>query len=611
MISLDQFGGKSDDEFNATHIVVTGAISMVVSFVRTCLVRILAVGCTNSQFLVGARSPVVCGRLQKPADRASYQIVASGHGRRLVSSAVTDEAMKSSPMFDKTKTFEELGCSVESAAHLASLGLTIPTTVQVSTIPVLLGGLRRQVEFAMAIRQFRAENELLAPLPTDEGTDPAPLTESVELDEPSETPLTESTESVELNELSETASPLEMDMGTMFPSPPLNDTDDVLMIGAETGSGKTLAYLLPYIEVCKEYPDFPAKAIIMVPSRELCAQVARQLGTYFPNAPTHLVLAGGMPPDVSDIRAVRIVIATPAALLNYFRFSTQPDCNDKFIVVDEADMLLSGSFLKQVGDVLNQPGMKPFATRKNQNERAINRNRLVFVGATYPHWAGDRVKSIVTWMKKRYPTIQTLQTEDIHKRSSRISESWHYLPTEEERFKELSRILNEDCSSTDKVMVFCRQVDSAVELHTSISERLGSSVVEKFGDVIQLHKNVSSMDRSDALAQFRNGDSRLLVCTDIAARGLDLGSVSRVVEYEFSGNVVGYLHRIGRTARAGGSGITNHFFDDTTRPLADAIQQRSKGNEAVVEGIFSRDRSFRRKLRKRQQEDLDREAGRL
>ncbi len=88
-------------------------------------------------------------------------------------------------------------------------------------------------------------------------------------------------------------------------------------------------------------------------------------------------------------------IATPAALRNYMQFSVRADKDDNYTVVDEADMLFSGSFLAEVEDVRNKPSMKPFTTRRNAAVRAVNRKRLVFVGATFPHLSGERVKSIV------------------------------------------------------------------------------------------------------------------------------------------------------------------------------------------------------------------------
>lgn len=483
-------------------------------------------------------------------------------------------------MFAHGVGFGALGAAQPLVERLEGVGLCTPTVAQREVVPRLLAGTLRMVEYGRRVREAREAFE--------EGGLVGEVVVGEEMEVGEEGEEGEEGEDVFVR-----------------PEPP-EDGDDVVMLGAETGSGKTLAYLLPYVEAVGREPGYPVKAIVMVPSRELCFQVARQLEMYFPDAPPHLVLAGGRPPDVSDMKSVRVVIATPAALLNWFRFSDKVDGNDKYIVVDEADMLLSGGFLRDVERVLDQPGMKPFATRKNGPERAVNRNRLVFVGATYPHWTGEKVKSIVTWMRKRYPAIATVQTDAIHRRSVGIADSWHYLPSDEERMEKLERILSDDCGGGDKVMVFCGQAAGAEGLHQALVQMFeGGSFGETFGGVVRLHKNVPVIEREEALAAFRAGDVRLLVCTDLAARGLDLGSVTRIIEYDFSTNVVGYLHRIGRTARAGASGATNHFYDDTTRPLADAIRKRSGENVPVVDGVFSRDRSFRRKLRKQQRTEAE------
>lgn len=477
-------------------------------------------------------------------------------------------------MFEPEETFARLGACESTVAALQTQGITVPTRVQAAVMPVLLAGFRRQLEYGAAIRRAEeafelAEAAALAEVRPDGDSQPSQLPEYER------------------------------------PPPPESDPDDVIMLGAETGSGKTLAYLMPYIEAVRLYPDSPAKAIIMVPSRELCAQVARQLTTYFPDAPPHLVLAGGSPPDVSDVKSVRIVIATPAALLNYFRFSAKIDANDKYIVVDEADMLLTGSFCREVEEVLDQPGMKPFALRKNKALRAVNRNRLLFVGATYPHWTGERVKSIVTWMRKRYPNISTVQTSAIHKRSSSITEEWHLLESDEDKMKQLLAVLGDECSKDDKVMIFCNQASGCEDLFVRLCGESNEDVLAQFGSAQRLHKHVPAVERELALSHFRAGESRLLVCTDLAARGLDLGNVTRVIEYEFSTNVVGYLHRIGRTARAGSKGKTDHFYSSSNNPLADAIRTRSQENVNVVDGVFSRDRSFRRKYRKLLSEEAE------
>lgn len=494
-------------------------------------------------------------------------------------------------MFATDKSFTSLGVSSPLAHTLATLGIATPTKTQASVVPILLSGLDMQLEYAAQIRAYDQAKSALEKNLVQRVVNPAPsesLT-SPDMPTPSETPI---------SDLPLQSSPLP-DRPSRLPE----DVNDVLMIGAETGSGKTLAYLLPYVQAVRTATT-DLKAVILVPSRELCSQIATFLTSYFETPPPHIVLAGGQPPDVADIKAVKVVIATPTALLNYFRFNPKHDASDKYIVIDEADMLLSGAFLPDVERILNQPGMKPFATRKNSHLIDANRNRLLFIGATYPHWTGDRVKSIITWMRRRYPNIQAVQTEAIHKRSTRLTSRWQYLTDENARIEALHQILSNELTSEDKVMVFASKADTVRRICETMQHQLGETFIsEHFGSIVQLHKLVRTEERASNLENFRNGEARLLFCTDLASRGLDLGSVTRVVEFEFASNVVAYLHRIGRTARAGLGGVTDHFYDEVSRPLAEAIQQRAEKETTVVEGVFSRKRSFRRKFKKKMGEE--------
>ncbi|PXF40502.1 DEAD-box ATP-dependent RNA helicase 39 [Gracilariopsis chorda] len=476
-----------------------------------------------------------------------------------------DEDRTDTSMFAKDISFAQLGVSEDIVSSLAHHKIVTPTRVQAAVIPLLLQGLSFQANYA---EQVKSAYELAA---LEQGE--------------------KSSASVELED-------------HQRPPPPPDDVNDVLMVGAETGSGKTLSYLLPYVQTLSA-SSIDLKAIILVPSRELCWQTSTFLKAYFQAGPPHLVLAGGTPPDVADIKAVKMIIATPSALLTYFRFSQKPDSSDKIIVVDEADMLLSGGFLYDIERILDQPGMKPFATRRNCHIREINRNRLLFVGATYPHWTGEKVRSIVTWMKRRYPDIKAVQTEDIHKHSSRLNSRWAFEPNEQNRLQRLIDILRNEATSSDKVMVFASAADTVQRIAQAAEELYGKEELDaKFGCALQLHKLVRSADRNASLDKFRKGEGRLLFCTDLGSRGLDLGDVTRVIEFQFASNVVAYLHRIGRTARAGAAGTTDHFYDETSRPLAEAIKSRAEMDTTVVDGVFSRNRSFRRKLKKRLREQM-------
>lgn len=460
-----------------------------------------------------------------------------------------------SSMFAVHSSFTELGISQVTADHLASIGLHIPTNAQAVAIPLLLQGLSLQAEYAAAVREAG----------TTVSND-----EDAELTAPNRSP---------------------------------DDVNDVLMLAAETGSGKTLAYLLPYVQVVQT-ASVNLKAIILVPSRELCDQISAFLQNYFVAAPRHVILAGGAPPDPSDMRDVRIVIATPGALLQHLRVSPRPDISDKFIVVDEADMLLTGSFLYDLERVLDQPGMKPFATRRNGPLRSVNANRLLFVGATFPHWVGTKVRSIITWMKRRYPEMRSIQTADVHRRSDRLQSRWFHIPSELNRVNELTRILCEDADSHEKVMVFFAKAETAANVCGNLlSGPNRDTIREKFGGAVQLHKLIRRADRIVNVHAFQESDVRLLFCTDLASRGLHFGHVTRVIEFDFASNVVAYLHRIGRTARAGAAGKTDHFYDNVSRSLADAIRLKTETEAAVVDSIFSRNRSFRRKLKKQQKKE--------
>lgn len=479
-----------------------------------------------------------------------------------------------SAMFAPNMSFKDLGVSAPIAERLSKAGIETPTNAQASVMPLLLEGISMQLDYATKVREFHvAEFEAVGREDMNATEDNERNPDAVNSDEP--------------------------------PRRLKEDVNDVLMFGAETGCGKTLAYLLPYIQAVSDQSlTVKLKAIILVPSRELCNQIVNFLHLYFDHPPPHIVLAGGNPPDVSDTKDMRVVIATPAALLNHLRFSQKADVSDKVIVIDEADMLLSGSFLRDVEVVLDQPGMKPFATRRNDAVRAANANRLVFVGATYPHWTGEKVRSIITWMRRRYPDMRSVQTGDIHKRNSALQSRWFHLPTELERVKELARILREDVGEREKVMVFCNKAETAPRVRGDIESELGEvGIGEKFGGSIELHKHVKAAERAECLRMFRAGTARLLFCTDLASRGLDLGDVTRVIEFDFATNVVAYLHRIGRTARAGAMGVTDHFYDDVSMPLADAIRKKAETEDTVVESIFSRRRGFRRKLKKRAAEE--------
>lgn len=502
-------------------------------------------------------------------------------------STMVEETATVDDFFDLNTSFSELGLSVDLCARLKSVGIERPTHVQVATIPRLLAGLERQMDFAQMLREAEGDEDL-------------PLL------------------------------------------PPL-DVDDVMVVGAETGCGKTLTYLLPFVEAMRRRPDATLTAVVLQPTRELCAQTVRLLMKYAPDDPitsTALVLAGGGLPDVRALRDARIIVATPAALCQHVRFSEVAERNDKYIVVDEADLLLSGSFLTNTARALSAPSMKPFSTRRMPYSQSRNRNRLVFVGATYPHWVGERVKSVINWISKRYPSVQHVTTEGIHRRSERLASTWTQVEGDVARAEALANVFRDAETNSGRVMVFCgtaARVDALADaigaprhmLPFALKPDVAAAAAEAASfaaaphaaaraglrdggmSVVRLHKKMPAAARREALERFASDDADVLICTDVAARGLDMGRVTHVVEYDFADNVVGHLHRIGRTARAGANGRTHHFYSEVSEPLVHAIRSRDARDENVVEGVFSRNRSFRRKYKKRLREEAESQADQL
>lgn len=399
------------------------------------------------------------------------------------------------------------------------------------------------------------------------------------------------------------------------------------------------------------------RGVVLVPSRELAAQTLAFLSAYFPapHTPSAAVLASTLSP--AAIAAADILIATPGSLRNA-AWALGRDASwaaaVKYVVVDEADMLMTGGFAADVEALLDGAGgvdgWKPRRMRRNADAVAANASVVVFAGATYPQWEGERVKSVVNTIHKRYPEAVTLATPGLHRRSGALSEVWVRAGGQglaaAATLDALSRVLTDAAAPAvadvagaaigAKTLVFANTADAAAAAAQYLSAAPG--VAAAYGGVGEVHGGVPVGDRAAALAAFVAGDLRLLVATDLAARGLDLGRVHHVVQAEFAANVVGYVHRVGRAARASGLapvggggdgsdgdgdgtaaasavaadgaaagvgaaaaapvGRVTHFYDDAAAPLAEAIRDRVAAGLPVVEGVFSHKRSFRRKWKK-------------
>eukprot|EP00892_Ulva_mutabilis_P009388 jgi/Ulvmu1/6821/UM031_0025.1 len=215
-----------------------------------------------------------------------------------------------------------------------------------------------------------------------------------------------------------------------------------------------------------------------------------------------------------------------------------------------------------------------------------------FVGATFPREGG---KSVAADIRKRYPDMLWVEGRHLHEGRRNVSHAWIPVPDEDPAAVAAAVVtaVRGEFSTGGlggHALVFCRDAASATAMHADL-EHVGL-------DAVLFHKKLPPVVRQQALQAVRgSGGGRVLVCTDAAARGLDLPGVAHVVQAEFADNAVDFLHRIGRTARGDRPGKVTSCFTPGRQELAMAIKASLEG-ESSIEGAFSRNRSFASKLKR-------------
>ena len=302
-----------------------------------------------------------------------------------------------------------------------------------------------------------------------------------------------------------------------------------VLAGAQTGTGKTAGFTLPLLQLLSDAPQSKGKrqikALILTPTRELAAQVADSVytyGKYLPFKSTVIFGGVGSNPQIQQLkRGVDIVIATPGRLLDlqsqgYIDFS-----HVEFFVLDEADRMLDMGFIHDIKKVLK------LLPAKRQN--------LLF-SATF----SNEIKTLADKLLNKPELIEVAR-----RNTSSESVTQHIYPVDRERKRELLSHLISD-NNWQQVLVFTRTKHGANRL----SEQLGKDGISSAA----IHGNKSQSARTKALANFKAGAVRVLVATDIAARGIDIDQLPHVVNYELPNVPEDYVHRIGRTGRAGNEG---------------------------------------------------------
>ncbi|XP_076856124.1 putative ATP-dependent RNA helicase DDX28 [Brachyhypopomus gauderio] len=334
-----------------------------------------------------------------------------------------------------------------------------------------------------------------------------------------------------------------------------------VLCAAETGSGKTLAYLLPIIhKLCKETPfdevmdsERKTQAVVLVPSRELAQQVtsvARAMCQPF----GFMVKVVGGGRGIGNIRAAfchgqpNILVSTPGALLKAV-WRRLVDLDElRFVVVDEADTMFDPSFVSMLEKILFQTQI---AASLSETKGFICKAQLVVVGATFPAGVGDLLSKVTD-----LGSMVTVKSRMLHHLMPHVKQTFLKVRTPE-KVLELHQALKEAAPQQKGVLVFCNTAATV--------NWLGYTLEEMGLRHMRLQGEMPAAMREGIFRNFQKGLVDVLICTDIASRGLDTQRVGMVVNYDFPESYTDYIHRAGRVGRAGGLG-QGHVLNFVTHP---------------------------------------------
>jgi ATP-dependent RNA helicase RhlE len=330
-----------------------------------------------------------------------------------------------------------------------------------------------------------------------------------------------------------------------------------LMGGAQTGTGKTAGFTLPMLQRLMEKPvtgKHYIRALVLTPTRELAAQVEESVRLYGKHLPLKsMMMFGGVNinPQIKQLHGrVDILVATPGRLLDHVQQKTVDLSHVEILVLDEADRMLDMGFIRDIKKVL------ALLPKQRQN--------LLF-SATF----SDEIKLLAEGLLHNPALIEVARRNQ----TAELIEQRVY-PVDRERKRALLTQLIKD-NNWFQVLVFTRTKHGANRL----AEQLDKDGIP----AMAIHGNKSQAARTRALAEFKSGKLQVLVATDIAARGIDISELPHVVNYELPNVPEDYVHRIGRTGRAGSEGEASSLVCIDEKKLLHDIERLIKREIPVVQ----------------------------
>ncbi|MDD5335974.1 MAG: DEAD/DEAH box helicase [Rhodoferax sp.] len=339
-----------------------------------------------------------------------------------------------------------------------------------------------------------------------------------------------------------------------------------LLGGAQTGTGKTAAFVLPMLHQLSQgeaprnkFGGIGIRGLVLTPTRELAAQVEESVQTYgkYVELSSTVIFGGvGMNPQISRVKkGVDILVATPGRLLDLMQQGVLDLSQVQILVLDEADRMLDMGFIHDVKKVLA-------AVPKDKQS-------LLF-SATF----SDEIRDLAATLLKN---PQSIQVTPRNTTVQRITQLIHPVGRGKKKAL-LAHIIQQH--NWSQVLVFTRTKFGA----NNVAEFLSKMGIQ----AMALHGNKSQVARTQALAGFKSGDIRALVATDIAARGIDIDDLPHVVNYDIPNVCEDYVHRIGRTGRAGADGAAVNLVCLDEEGFMQAIERYTKQELAVqvIEGFM-------------------------
>lgn len=335
--------------------------------------------------------------------------------------------------------------------------------------------------------------------------------------------------------------------------PPALEGRDVLGI-AQTGTGKTASFTLPMISMLargRARARMP-RSLVLCPTRELAAQVAENFDTYAKHVRlTKALLIGGVSFKEQDLlidRGVDVLIATPGRLLDHFERGKLLLTGVQIMVVDEADRMLDMGFIPDIERIFS---LTPFT------------RQTLFFSATMASEIERITNTFLSNPARIEVARQATAAENIEQAAVMFKASRRDRAATEKR-KLLRAIIDGEGEKLTNAIIFCNRKTDVDIVAKSLT---------KYGyDAAPIHGDLDQSQRTRTLEGFRGGDLKILVASDVAARGLDVPSVSHVINFDVPGHAEDYVHRIGRTGRAGRDGKAIMICEPRDEKNFDAVE---------------------------------------